>query len=134
MPSNPLVPPGNKEAARAIPTPTQPSPHLVAGSYKTEIYTYFTKVEETLLYTGDQPWAVVTLKLETAGPVAVSTKQGIEPVLSGKGQLLTTGVEISFTVAKGNRIFIAAASPNRVAVKVEQIAWAEQIVGSLQAR
>jgi hypothetical protein len=73
----------------------------------------------------------VILTLETAGPVAVSTKQQILPVLSGKGQLLETGVPLRFELAKGNRLWVATTSLNRIKVTVQPLPWLEQLAGLL---
>ena len=118
------------ELARAIPRENVPSPDQRTQNHHAEIYTYFAKPGETRrVYTGDRPWAIVTLTLETAGPVAVSTKQTITPVLSGKGALLRTGVPVAFTLARGDSLWIAATSVNRVSVSVTEAAWQEQILG-----
>ena len=84
-----------------------------------------------MLYNGDRMWARVILTLETAGPVAVGQSSQLQPVLSGKGQLLETGVPTPFTIAKGNRLYIAATGVNRVKVVVEPFPWLEQLTGLL---
>ncbi len=97
---------------------------------KTDIYTYFTVPTgiTELLYSAES-WMRVELVLETAGPVAVSTRDSVTPVLSGKGILLEPdGEPIEFIMPKGNRLFIAAESFNRVKVIIEPIPWLEQIL------
>jgi hypothetical protein len=111
-----------------------PSDMPGASEDKIKIYTYFTKAPPAgpatdILYTGDRMWAKLTLTLETAGPVAVGDAAEITPVLSGKGQLLETGVPLTFDVAKGNRVFIAATSVNRVKVEISPYPWLETITG-----
>ena len=113
-----------------------PSPHLAGAELATEIYTFFARPQPpqtpfTVLYNGDRQFAQVILTLETAGPVAVSTKQQIDPVLSGKGQLLETGVPLSFFLAKGNRLYVATTSINRIKVTVQPLPWLEQFAGLL---
>ncbi len=112
-----------------------PSPTIAGAELTTEIYTYFAKppVDGQLptLYNGDRQYAQVTLTLETAGPVAVGQRQNILPVLSGKGALLETGVPLTFTIAKGTRIYVAATAINRIKVSVQPIPWLEQITGIL---
>ncbi len=105
---------------------------------KIEIYTYVTKVQPSgsatpVLYNGDRMWARVTLTLEGAGPVAVGQQSQITPVLSGKGQLLQTNVPTTFNIAKGNRLYIAADSVQRVKVTVEAYPWLETFAGLLSA-
>jgi hypothetical protein len=95
----------------------------------TEIYTYFTRPQDgSKDFHAAAKWERVELQLETAGPVAVSTRQDIEPVLSGRGILLPPdGEPIEFTLGKGDRLFIASESINRVKVIIEPIPWLEQI-------
>lgn len=100
---------------------------------KIQIDTYLTKPSagSQVLYNGDRMWAKVTLTLTTAGPVAVGEKSSIVPVLSGKGQLLPPGVPVVFNVAKGNRIYIASDTLNRVNVVIEAYPFLETITGLL---
>ena len=117
---------------RAVAAAPEPSPG--PGNSRAQISTYFTKIpvvgESTpILYNGDRLWARVSLTLETAGPVAVGTMSQITPVLSGKGQLLETGKETYFDIAKGTRLYISATSVNRVKLKIEALPWLEQITG-----
>jgi hypothetical protein len=108
-------------------TPGVEAPVMPDNVQQTDIYTYFTKAGETRLLTSAKRWTLVRLTLENAGPVAIGTKQTITPVLSGKGRLLPTGEEIQFTLAPGNRLFIAAEAVNRVSVTIEPIAYLDQI-------
>ena len=126
--------PISTEAARSIPHVSRPSASVLAPTNQsTDAYTYFTKATgvEQQLYTGDRPWAEVKLTLETAGPVAVATKQNFTPVLSGKGTLLRTGQEKTFTCPKGARIWIASTSVNRVSVVVQPFSWLEQLYATM---
>lgn len=112
-----------------------PSPTVAGAELATEIYTFFARPSPDgqlpILYNGDRQFAQVIMTLETAGPVAVSTKQQILPVLSGKGQLLETGVPLAFSLAKGQRIYVATSSINRIKVTVQPFAWLEQFAGLL---
>ena len=112
-----------------------PSPSLTGAELSTELYTFFAKPvldgRFVVLYNADRQFARVTLTLETAGPVAVSRSQQLAPVLSGKGAKLETGVPLSFDVAKGNRLFVAATSISRIKVFIAPIPWQEQITGLL---
>lgn len=95
----------------------------------TDIYTYFTKPngKSELLYSAEG-WMRMELTLETAGPVAFSTREAVIPVLSGKGVLLDPdGEPKKFTLSKGDRIFIGAESVNRVTVVIEPVPFLEQI-------
>lgn len=111
-----------------------PGPQMSQGRGESRSFvdTYFTKqVDTNIIYNGDRQWARVTLMLETAGPVAVGTSQNIRPVLSGKGQLLTTNVPATFTIAKGSRLYVAANGVNRVKRSIEPVPWLEQITAIL---
>lgn len=108
------------------------------GDNRTQVDTYFTTGpiagEQTpQIYTGDRLWARVSLTLETAGPVAIGTSTKLQPVLGGGGRLLVTGETITFTVAKGTRLYVASTGVNRVGRVVEPVPWLEQIVGLVTA-
>jgi hypothetical protein len=122
---------------RAAAKKPQVTPDVPASVGRTEISTRFTKeTGSTLLYQAEG-WVRVRLMLETAGPVAVGTRDDVAPPLSGKGILLPIDVEITFPMQKGGRIFLAATSVNRVRFIVEPIPWYEQIaamLGKLVAR
>ena len=108
-------------------------------------YTFFTTIpiagqpDSTVLYTADRPWVRVTLILETAGPVAVGTKATITPVLGGAGILLPppsvggVGQPIVFNLAKGNKLYIASTSVNRVKVQIDPLPWLQDIFFLVQA-
>lgn len=103
-------------------------------SYHTDIFTYFTKPTglSELLYSAES-WINISLVLETAGPVAVSTRQDVTPVLSGKGILLAPdGEPTRFVLPRGDRLYIAAEAVNRVKVVIEPFPWIEQILLSLE--
>lgn len=99
----------------------------------TDIFTYFTEPtgQSALLYSAET-WVRIELQLETAGPVAVGTRQSVVPVLSGKGILLPPdGEPITFVMPKGDRLYVAAESVNRVKTIVEPIPWLQQILTHL---
>jgi hypothetical protein len=125
----------NVSTNRTIGSVQAPSATIAGAELTTEISTYFAKPptdgQLPVIYNGDRQYAQVILTLETAGPVAVSTKQQILPVLSGKGELLETGVPISFFLAKGNRLWVAATAINRIKVTIQPIPWLEQFAGLL---
>jgi len=110
---------------------SMPSDTTGTSEDRIRLSTYFTKTipATDILYTGDRMWAKVTLTLETAGPVAVGDAADLSPVLSGKGQLLETNVPTTFDVAKGNKLYIAATSINRVKVEIAPYPWLETITG-----
>lgn len=101
---------------------------------KTDIFTYFTVPNGTseLLYSAED-WVRITLILETAGPVATSTRQSVTPVLSGKGVLIPpSGQPLIFVLPRGDRLFIASESINRVQVFIEPIPWLEQLLHQIE--
>jgi hypothetical protein len=93
----------------------------------TEIYTWFTKPGPSTLVYSAEGWVRVRVRLETAGPVSLSTRQDVVPVLSGKGALLTTDEVETFTLPKGDRLYIAAEAINRVKVFIEPVPFLERI-------
>lgn len=98
----------------------------------TQIYTYFTVPDvQQSIYSATR-WVQIKLLLETAGPVAYSTRQNILPVLSGKGALLVTGESVNFTLAAGDRLFIASTTVNRIQFIVEPFPWLENITMSIK--
>lgn len=101
---------------------------------RAQVTTILTKIptagaEPQILYNGDRLWTRVTLTLENAGPVAVGTSRDIYPVLSGKGQLLTPGEPTPFDIAKGDVLYVAATSVNRIKITVAALPWLETITG-----
>jgi len=104
---------------------------------KTQIYTYFTQIPDRtgaskLLY-NSEGWVRATLRLETAGPVAVGTREEIAPVLSGKGVLLPPGDtdSVTFIIPAGQRLFITAEAVHRVKFTIEPVPWLEQILSGM---
>lgn len=119
---------------RAIATAPEPSVKLGSSNdqNRADYLTYFTKPPEVgkptpVLYEANRNWTDVTLVLETAGPVAVGTRSTITPVLSGQGMLLTTDQPLSFRLAKGNKLYVAATAINRIKVQIQPVPWLEQI-------
>jgi len=123
-----LTPP--KRPDGGVATGPAPSESVGQGQNTTTATTFFTKADGKgyTLYTGDRMWARVKVQLETAGPVVVGFNKDMSPLFSGKGQMLATGQQREFTVSKGDVLYIAATSINRVAVTVEPFAWLEQVV------
>lgn len=118
---------------RAVPTTNVPSPDQRRGNFVSQAYTYLTAAggEAKQLYTANIEWSRVKLFLETAGPVAVAFKQSFTPVLSGKGDTLPTGIWFEVDVAKGNVLWIASPTVNRVKVIIQPLPWMEQILGGV---
>jgi hypothetical protein len=118
---------------RNVATPPVPGFSAQTVEVTTEIFTYLTKAAtdgvSQVLYNGDRQYAEVSLTLETAGPVTVGNKQNLLPVLSGKGELLETGVPRSIVIAKGNRLWVAATGINRIKVEIKPLPWLELIAG-----
>lgn len=118
------------DLGRAIPAPVRGTEtDITDAPGHTEIYTYFTRPnnKSNLFYTAEK-WIKVSLLLETGGPVAVSTRQDILPVLSGKGISLRTGEVRTWDLERGDRLYIASTSSNRVQVITQPIPWLESIL------
>ena len=130
-----LTAPG--EVGRAVPGQDQTHmrvqvamPKVIAdippATGRSEVSTYFTQVGGNQLLYQAEGWVRLRLLLETAGPVAVGTRDDILPVLSGKGALLSRDVEMVFPLTKGQRIYITATAVNRVRRIIEPVPYAEQ--------
>ena len=115
------------ELGRAVAHPEAGTPGDDTSGYHTDIYNYFTPIGGSNLIYSSQGWVKIKLTLETAGPVAVSTRQDITPALSGKGRLLPVGEEVEFYLGKGDRLFVTATAVNRVSVVVEPVPWLQAI-------
>ena len=94
---------------------------LVGKIQDTDLYTLITKPGDTELLFSADSWTMVQLLLETAGPVAVSTRQAIAPPSSGKGVLLPTGTNtfVAFPLKRGDRLYYVSDSVNRVKVIIQ---------------
>lgn len=122
------------KASKALERFAPPSlPTVKPTSTKTRMYTYFTEAGETKLLYSAETWVKARLILEDAGPVAIGTDQNITPVLSGKGIVLPTGVEVEFYISRGDRIFIAAEAVNRVRFIIDPIPFLGSIQMALDA-
>jgi hypothetical protein len=117
----------SKEQARALPDSKGGEEPKQLQASRTEIYTHFTRVGGTELLYSAENWVRVTLLLETAGPVSIGTMASLTPVLGGAGILLDTDVPFQAVFGKGNRLYSAAETINRVKVVIEPIPWLEQI-------
>ena len=102
--------------------------------HRTQMYTYVTVPDgrTKLLYSSEQ-WSRVRLILENTGPVDVGTSQDLGAILSGVGITLETDTEIEFDLPRGDRLYIASATVNRVKFIVQPIPWLEQITRALTA-
>lgn len=120
--------PVSAEVARALPDSKGGEEPKDLQRWRTDMYEIFTTTlgESVLFYSADQ-WVTVKLMLETAGPVAVSTRAEIVPVLSGKGRLLITNIPQEWVLPKGSRLYYAAENVNRIGWSVQPIPWMEQI-------
>jgi hypothetical protein len=88
---------------------------------RTEIYTLTTDVlGQSQLFLTAESWIQVKLRLETAGPVAVSTREEIVPALSGKGGLVNND-DMVFYLNLGDSLYYSAAAINRVRVIIEPV-------------
>lgn len=116
------------EAQRMLPSSKGSETPQQLQTYATEIFSYFTvsSNETQLLYSAEN-WVRIKLTLQTAGPVAVGTKEQIAPVLSGAGILLDTDMPFEAYLSKGTRFYITSQTINRVNVTIEPIPWLEQL-------
>jgi hypothetical protein len=99
---------------------------------KTDVYTYLTVPGPTQLLLSLPHWSVVTLRLETAGPVSVGTREDLSPVGSGKGRLLPANEDIRIVMVPLTRLYIAADAVQRVAIQVEPYPWLFEILNAVK--
>jgi hypothetical protein len=123
----PMRPGLSGEQSRAIPAPIDGG--VPPRGALTNMYTLFTNgLGESVLILEAGDWMKVTLVLETAGPVAISTRSDVIPVLSGKGGLLQTNVPREYHLSRGDRLYYGSNAVNRVNVTVESIPYGNAIV------
>lgn len=129
----PIVSATATSQGRTQPAQRVPSPVMADGNYPTRLFTVFTVPGDEVkqVFTASVEWTRVKVMLQTAGPVAISTNQQFTPTLSGKGLILQTGVPVEFELARGNNLYISSPAINRIAVIVQPIAWAEQMMGGI---
>lgn len=128
------VPPAASQTLeRAIPrVAAPPDAQQSAGTYNTDVQALITEPGGKIvtLVTADLPWIQVTVTLETAGPVEVSTRPAWQ-LLTGNGQALITNVPMVFTIPKGNKLYIASPTQNRIKVTTSPLPWMEQLMGAV---
>lgn len=100
---------------------------------RADFYTFFTVAGGTKLLLSVPQWTKITLRLETAGPVAVGTREQLDPVASGKGRLLPTDEDVVMMLGPNTRFFYAATGLQRVAIHVEAVPWLQAIFEALRA-
>lgn len=119
LPGAPVAAVPAVKATPAVPVPTE---------VITQVYTITTDTTGTpkLLYLGDRQWAKLTLNLETAGPVTVSTSSSPK-IGEGSGIALQTNQAIEIVMAAGQRLYYASGAVSRVRVIIEPLPWGEQL-------
>lgn len=129
----PLPSPDSQTLSRAL--PTQPAPASAGPGdvfNLTEPKTFITRPGAIIqLISAQQPWAKVTLTLETAGPVEVSSSSNWT-FLNGQGQTLITNVPLEYFIAKGNNLYVQAGSAERVRFTLQPLPWLELITQSIR--
>lgn len=98
---------------------------------RSDIYTLFTKANGTKLILSLPYWCKITFRLESAGPVAIGTREDLQPVNSGKGRLLPANSDVVVVVPPNNRLYIASTSMNRVSVQVESFPYLSSILAQI---
>ncbi len=100
----------------------------------TEMFTVRTEPDgqSRLLYSAES-WVRLRLALETAGVVAVSTREDLAPLRSGKGVTISGSRPLELVLPRGDRLFVVADTDERLAVIVEPIPWLAQIADILEA-
>lgn len=94
---------------------------------RADLYVLFTVAGGTRLLVSVPQWTKITLRLETAGPVSVGTREQLDPTGSGKGRLLPTNEDVIVNLGPNTRFYYAAESLQRVSVHIEAIPWLQAI-------
>ena len=92
--------------------------------------TIFTSVGATDLQLSPTEWTVVSLQLETAGPVIVGTKAELAPISAGKGIYLSTSPRY-FLLGPSERLYTLAGSLNRVSMSTHTLPSFVQVIMKL---
>lgn len=119
-------------AAQQTPQTGQQGQELYAGTAG-KAYTVFTEAGKTKLVLSTQQWTKVTLRLESAGPVAFGTSEDLMPVSSGKGRLLPTGQDVEVVMVPQTRLYLSADSFQRVGIQVEPYPWMWELFNKLKS-
>ena len=102
--------------------------------HQTTVTSYFyTRIGNTEPLLAPKEWCRVTIRLMTAGPVAVGTQHDLFPLLSGRGLLLPVDEDVRFAVNPGTRLYIASESANRLNLITEGIPWAAELQMSIDS-
>lgn len=108
----------------------------MALNFHTQMLTRFTVPtadgEQTLVYSAEK-WVRIILTLQTAGPVAAGTSANLKPVAQGRGISLIQNIPTPFILPRGDRLYIASDTVDRIAIIIEPIPWLEEIAGLLCA-
>ncbi len=100
----------------------------------TETFTLCTEPDgqSRLIYSAES-WVRVRLALETTGVVAISTREDLAPLSSGKGIELTKLQSVELVLPRGDRLFVVSETDERLAVAIEPIPWLAQIADILES-
>jgi hypothetical protein len=107
----------------------------VKNAAQTYLYTFFTKatgITELIYSNNEREWVKLSLTLQTVGPVDVGTSQNIEPVNSGKGQGLQSGIPTVIVLPPSQRLFIISNTVDRVSFSIEPLPWLWQILNTIE--
>lgn len=118
--------------ATPAPQTGQQGQELYAG-IGNKAYTVLVDSTKTKLLLSVQQWTKVTLRLESAGPVAFGNQEDLFPLASGKGRLLSKDTDVIVTMVPQSRLYIASDSFQRVAVQVEPYPWLWEVYSKLKA-
>lgn len=119
-----VAPVGSTPTTRSLPT----SPVVQANA--SDFFTTPTDGTQ-LLYSADQ-WVQVVVTLRTVGPVSCGQNASQVPVQSGKGIALVTNIPVTFTLARGTRLYVASTTVSRLSVVITPIAATSDIVDQRQ--
>lgn len=120
------------EVARALPRSEGNATPFELQTEQTDMFDQFTTtIGETFKFYTVNRDVRVTLILQTAGPVVVSTRAQVTPVQTGLGLTLVPLQPVTFALPRGSSLYYGASSVQRVSVIVEPIPWANTIAGKI---
>ena len=99
---------------------------------KSDQYTYFTQPGPTQLLLSLPSWSLVTLRLESPGPVAIGTREDLSPVGSGKGRLLPVDEDVKVVMVPLTRLYVVSNSVQRISVMAEPYPWLFELLTAIR--
>jgi hypothetical protein len=100
---------------------------------QTQVFTFTTEPGSTTPVRRALPneWLEMTLRLETAGPVAIGHLEDLGPAGSGKGRLLPQGADVIVKLSPGSSLYVFSASVDRVSIHINAIPGLDELLAAI---